>query len=256
MNIPSKLLNLAMANIYAKRNPIYVIPAKDTSRNGLPVQHAYYFEPVTANKSYEDTEFHQALIVNADSLGYTFDNNDDRPERIVKTFFAAISSYLSKRKVSKEDEAVALVLQDTAGIFEFAGIVEYFPNTENPDEPGNWSYTMTLNEDDLTDLEKRKTVKKYLVGDDIFRNIMDKVSYDVGGFVFERDSYIYDTCLLVVDTIVQVLDHEAKEGQIVDIEMPGYFVASVAVENGEKIFSITPDGHMKALVKSDIDLDE
>ena len=256
MNIPSTLLNFAMANIYAKRNPIYVIPARGTSRNGLLVQHAYYFEPVTANKSYEDTEFHQALIVNADSLGYTFDNNDDRPERIVKTFFAAISSYLSKRKVSKEDEAVALVLQDTAGIFKFAGIVEYYPNTENPDEPGNWSYTMTLNEDDLTDLEKRKTVKKYLVGDDIFRNIMDKVSYDVGGFVFERDSYIYDTCLLVVDTIVQVLDHEAKEGQVVDIEMPGYFVASVAVENGEKIFSITPDGHMKALVKSDIDLDE
>ena len=125
MNILSTQLNFAMANIYAKRNPIYVIPARGTSRNGLLVQHAYYFEPVTANKSYEDTEFHQALIVNADSLGYTFDNNDDRPERIVKTFFAAISSYLSKRKVSKEDEAVALVLQDTAGIFKFAGIVEY-----------------------------------------------------------------------------------------------------------------------------------
>lgn len=237
---------------YASARPIYVIPAQY-----LPAyRNSKYYQAAGANKSYEETEFHQALIVNADSLGYTFDNNDDRPERIVKTFFAAISSYLSKRKVSKEDEAVALVLQDTAGNFKFAGIVEYFINAENPDEPGNWSYTMTLNEEDLTDLEKRKAVKKYLVGDDIFRNIMDKVSYDVGGFVFERDSYIYDTCLLVVDTIVQVLDHEAKEGQVVDIEMPGYFVASVAVENGEKVFSVTPDGHMKALVKSDIDLDE
>ena len=209
-----------------------------------------------ANKAYEETEFHQALIVNADSAGYTFDSNDDRPERIVKTFFAGVSTYLSKRKISKANECVALVLQDISGAFKFAGIVEYFPNVESPDEPGNWSYTMTLNEEDLKDLEKRKIVKKYLVGDDAFKSIMDKVAYDVGGFVFERDTFIYDACLLVVDTIIQVLDHEAKDGQIVDIEMPGYFVASVAVEDGEKIFSITPDGHMKALVKSDIELDD
>ena len=211
--------------------------------------------PTTANKSYEETEFHQALVVNADSIGYTFDNNDDRPERIVKTFFASVSSYLAKRKVSKPDEAVALVLQDTSGNFKFAAIVEYFAN-ENPDEPGNWAYSMTFNEDDLSDLEKRKTVKKYLVGDDAFKSIMDKVGYDVGGFVFNRETYMYDACLLVIDTTLQVLDHEAKEGETVDVTMPGYFTASGAVENGEKIMSITPDGHMKALVKSDIDLDD
>ena len=208
-----------------------------------------------AMKSYEETEMHQALIVNADSIGYTFDSNDDRPERVIKTFFAGVSSYLSKRKVSKEDEAVALILQDTAGNFKFAGIVEYFPNLENPDEAGNWSYVMTFNEDDVVDLEKRKTVKKLLAGDEAFKSIMDKTAYDIGGFVFEREIYIYDSCLLVIDTILQVLDHEAKEGEIVDVEMPGYFKASVAVENGKKIFSIVPDGHMKQLVKSDIDLD-
>lgn len=209
-----------------------------------------------ATKAYEDTEFHQALIVNADSIGYTFDSNDDRPERIVKTFFAGVSTYLTKRKVSKADECVALILQDTAGNFKFGAVVEYVPNEENPDEPGNWSYTMTFYEDDISDLEKRKTVKKFLVGDDAFKSIMDKVSYDVGGFVFERDTFIYDACLLVVDTILQVLDHEAKEGQTVDVEMPGYFVASVAVENGEKVFSVVPDGHMKAIIKSDIELDD
>jgi len=211
--------------------------------------------PAEANKAYEETEFHQALIVNADSIGYTFDQNDDRPERIVKTFFAGVSTYLSKRKVTKADECVALVLQDTSGNFKFAGIVEYFPN-ENPDEPGNWTYTMTLYEEDLEDLAKRKTVKKYLVGDDAFKSIIDKVSYDVGGFVFERETFIYDACLLVVDTIVQVLDHEAKDDETVDVTMPGYFTASVAVENGEKVMSITPDGHMKALIKSDIELDD
>lgn len=220
-----------------------------------------YIKPVYncatfVNKSYEESELHQALVINADSIGYDIGEHDDRPERLVKAFFAGISSYLSKRKVSKPDEAVALVLQDTSGIFKFAAIVEYFANIENPDEAGNWSYTYTFYEEDLQDLEKRKNVKKLLAGDDGFKSIMDKAAYDVGGFSFNKETYIYDACILVTDTILQVLDHEAIDGQIVDIEMPGYFKASVAVENGEKVFSIVPDGHMKALVKSDIDLDD
>ena len=208
-----------------------------------------------AAKSYEQTELHQALVVNADSIGFTFDNTDDRPERIIKAFFAAIATYLSKRKESKADEAVAFVLQDISGNFKFGAFVEYHINETNPDEPGNWSYTTTFNEADLQDLEKRKTVKKYLAGDDMFRQVFDKVSYDVGGFVFERETYIYDACNIIIDSILQTLDHEAIEGQVVDIEMNGYFTASVAIENGEKIFSITPDGHMKALIKSDVALD-
>ena len=73
--------------------------------------------------------------------------------------------------------------------------------------------------------------------------------------MFERETYIYDACNIIIDSILQTLDHEAIEGQVVDIEMNGYFTASVAIENGEKIFSITPDGHMKALIKSDVALD-
>jgi len=215
-----------------------------------------YHHAPQANKSYEESELHQALVINADSIGYDIGDNDDRPERLVKAFFAGISSYLSKRKVSKPDEAVALVLQDTSGVFKFAAIVEYFANVENPDEAGNWGYSFTFYEEDLKDLEKRKTVKKLLAGDDAFKSIMYKAAYDVGGFVFKKDVYIYDACILVTDTILQVLDHEAIDGQVVDIEMPGYFKASVGVENGEKVFSIVPDGHMKALVKSDIDLDD
>lgn len=212
-------------------------------------------ENAFAAKSYEDTELHQAMVVNADSIGFMFDNNDDRPERIIKSFFAAVATFLSKRKVSKTDEATAFVVQDINGVFKFAAFVEYHANEANPDEPGNWSYATTFREEDLQDLEKRKTVKKFLAGDPTFKQIFDKVSYDVGGFVFERETFMYDACNLVIDSLVQTLDHEAKEGEVVDVEMPGYFTASVGVENGEKVFSITPDGHMKALIKSDIQLE-
>ena len=208
-----------------------------------------------ANKSFEETEMKQTLVINADSMGYALDT-DDRPERLIKTVITSFAVYLSHRKVSKADEATALVLQDINGNFKFASIVEYHINESNPDEPGNWSFVMTFNKDDLEDLEKRKTVKKYLVGDDTFRRVIDKCGYDVGGLQFERDTFYHDSCIIVIDTLTQVLDHEAKEGEVVDIEMPGYFTMSVAVENGTKIFSITPDGQLKALIKSDVALDD
>ena len=132
------------------------------------------FENAGAAKAYEETEMHQAFVVNANSLGYTF-GDDDRPERIVKAFFASSAAYLSKVKVSKADEAVALVLVDVSGNFKFAGIVEYHENKENPDEPGNWSYVMTFDEKTLEVLEKHKNVKKLLYSSDAFKAVFDKV---------------------------------------------------------------------------------
>ena len=209
-----------------------------------------------AKKSYEDTEYQQILTVNAESMGYTFPPNDDRPDRIAKVIFAGISVYLSRRKVSKPDEAVAWILQDMSGGFKFAAIVEYHINEANPDEPGNWSYTMTFNEEDIIELEKKKTLRKFLAGDEVFKSTLDKTAYDVGGFTFGRETFMYNSCLLTVDTILQVLDHEAVEGQVVDIEIPGYVTASVSIQNGEKVFAIVPSGQMKQLIKSDIALDD
>lgn len=240
------------------RKLIKVTDAYGLMKEGIRARKIVVRIPSTSaqvNKSFEETQTSQAFIVNANSLGYTF-GEDDCPERIFKSFFAATATYLGKVKVSKEDEAVALVLTDVSGNFKFAGIVEYHENEENKDEPGNWSFTMTLNEDDIKAIEKNKELKKYLYGDDAFKNIFDKVSYDVGGIQFEHERYMYDACLLVVDTLVQVLDREAVENEIVDVEMPGYFTASVQVEGDEKVFAITPDGAMKALVKSDVALEK
>jgi hypothetical protein len=203
-----------------------------------------------ANKSVEDTELHHAFVVNADSMGYSF-GDDDRPQRIVKAFFASTAAYLSKTKVPNEDEAVALVLTDVAGTFKFAGIVKYNLNKENPDEPGNWDYVLTFNEDDLTELENTRKVKKLLYGDRAFQSLFDKIAYDIASIQFEQERYMYDACLLTIDTLVQVLDNEAQPNEVVDIEMPGYFVASVGIEDNVKVFSIVPDGHMKAIIKDD-----
>lgn len=205
-----------------------------------------------SNKTFEETQTKEAFIVNASSKGYSFDD-DSCAERIYKSFIASTSTYLSKVKVAKEDEAVALVLTDINGVFKFAGIVEYHEN-ETDDEPGNWSYVLTFNEEDLNSIASKKKVTKFLYGDDSFKLVFDKVGYDVGGIEFEHERYMYDACLLCIDTLIGVLDREANDADQVDIVLDGYFVASVAVEGGEKVFAITPDGAMKKIIKSDITL--
>lgn len=202
------------------------------------------------NKTLEDTEYHAAFIVNGSSLDYDFEADDDRPESLAKTFFASVASILSKNKVSSEEKATAIVLKDKHGIFKFAGIAEYHAN-ENPDEPGNWSLTMTFNEDDIVDIEKKKAVNKLLCSDAQFNDIFTNLAYDIGWMNMRHSKYVLDACLLVIETILQILDREANPSETVDLELPGYFVASVAVEADEKIFAITPEGHMKAIVKDD-----
>ena len=207
-----------------------------------------------AAKTFEETQMYQQYIVNCDTNGYAF-GGDDIPERMLKSFIAATSVYLGKVKVSDPNVAAALVLTDESGNFEFAGIVEYHENEENKDEPGNWSYVLTLNEEDLTDLENTKEVKKYLYGDDAFKVILDKVAYDIGGIEFQKDSFMYACCKILVETIVQVLDAEAVANDTVDIELKGYVTCSVSVEGDEKVYAVTPDGAMKKLIKDDAALE-
>ena len=231
-----KSINMTNFNQMMKQNDKYGV----LFRIGMP----------QANKTLEETEYNNTFVVNASSMGYTF-GDDDRPERILKAVITATSAFLSKHKAVDENQATALVLTDTAGNFKFAAIVEYHINKENSDEPGNWSYVMTFDEKALAEIEAKKKVNKLLYGDTAFQSICDSVAYDVAGISFAHDHFMYDACLLFFDTLKDILDAEAKDGDVVDIEVPGYFTASVAVENDEKIFSVVPDGHQKNIIKDD-----
>lgn len=206
------------------------------------------------NKDAAETELHQAFIVNANASGFTF-GDDDRPERVIKSFFISTAAFLSNAKVAKIDQAVALILTDVAGTFKFGAVVEYHENAENPDEPGNWSLTFTFNEEDIEELEKSKSVKKLLYSSTEFKALFSKIAYDVASIEFQHDSYLYDACLMVVDTITQVLERESAITGKADVEFDGCFVASVAVEDDGLVFGIVPDGKLKEIIKDDSSLD-
>lgn len=201
-----------------------------------------------AGKNFEETEMGQTFMINANTNGYALPNSNDVPQRMYESFIAATSKFLSL--VKKKDEVAALVLTTTSGSYKFGAWVEFHEN-ENPDEPGNWSYTMSFNEEDLASVEKTKQVKKYLYGDNSFMRVYDDCCYDIGAIQFNSSGYMYDSCIIMVDTIIQILDAEAVEGEVVDIVLPGYVTFSVSIEGDEKVFAVTPDGAMKAVIKDD-----
>lgn len=209
------------------------------------------------NKALEETSLRQSFVVNTESKGFALPPQDDMADRFYKSFIAAVSTFLSKVKIAKEDEAVAIVLVDESGAFMFGGHVEYNANEQNPDDPGNWCYALTFKESDIEKLGAKRQLKKYLMSDDAFKNVFDKCAYDIGGIQLEHDRYIYESFLIIIETIKSVLDTNASEKEEFTIDLPGYFVATVSIEDGEKQFGMTPDGAMKEIIKnSDIEIDK
>lgn len=168
---------------------------------------------------------------------------------LYKVYLYTISKFLGKAK--GKENPTALAIKDLKGNLKIAGIVKYHPN-EDENLPGNWSYEITINEEDL------EGAVVYLSTSSQFQQIAAEcLRMHVGIVVNGGSSAITQTFFeLMTDCLLQWLDVNAKEGESVEIENEGYFVASVDIEDGQKIFSVIPDGAMKRLVKGDSDLEE
>jgi hypothetical protein len=68
---------------------------------------------------------------------------------------------------------------------------------------------------------------------------------------FKGVSELVDCLIYALTTLKKWLDENAKENVEVSVELDGFFQARVAVENGEKVFAIEPDGEIKNLIKDD-----
>ena len=210
-------------------------------------------------KTFKETELHNTFVVNAAAEGgYSFGQTaaeaaaSRHPEKLIESFFAAVAVHLSKRKKMSEDNPVVFELQDVAGKFKFAAIVQYHENQSNPDDPGNWSLEFTLDENDVTELEEEENKKvTKLLFSEAFRNDFCDVVRDIGFIRFTELSFVYPTALLVVNSLLQVIDREAVDGETVEIDYPNYFKVTIEVVDGKKEFSITPSGYLKAIIKDD-----
>lgn len=164
-------------------------------------------------------------------------------ENLYRILFGSFAEFLAGTK--QKGSSTAIVLEDLKGNFKLGGIVRYHEN-ENPDMPGNWSYENTFKEEDIKDVD---VVHKTL--DQSFEVVVARVAHRLCNIMFSNPSYVYDVLLNCATTLIKYLDENAKEGEVVEVELPGYFVASVAVSDGKKEMSIVPGDAMKREVKED-----
>lgn len=165
---------------------------------------------------------------------------------IAETLFESITQHL---KNIKEKGKSAIRIDDKDGNFLIAGVVDYHDN-DDAELPGNYSYEFTTNEEDIQNAQK---VSK--VTDMEFLNTASIVGTN-HSMVFEKETDIIQLTSGVLKTIIGWLDSNAVEGQEVSVELDGYFVATVGVEDGEKIISIVPDGAMKRIIKDDASIEK
>lgn len=173
-------------------------------------------------------------------MGYQMDPTE--VNFIYDTTIMAMSDFLSQVK-SKENK-VALAIKDAKGNLVLAGMVAYH-NNEDESMPGNWSYEFTFNEEDLQGCNVKLSTEPH------FQTVFSKTLYNLFGVEMD-DILALQPCIEEsINVLKHWLDVNAKENDKISIEQSGYFVASVTVENGEKVFAIVPDGAMKRLIKDD-----
>ena len=158
------------------------------------------------------------------------------------TTLMAISDVLGQAK--SNESKTALAVKDVKGNLVVAGVVTYHKN-EDENMPGNWSYEFTFEEEDLKGADVR------LSTDPHFQKVFQKTLKRLFGLAIDDPLAFQPAIEESINVLKQWLDVNAKETEKVSVEQPGFFEASVSVEDGEKIFALIPDGAMKRLIKDD-----
>lgn len=173
-----------------------------------------------------------------------YDLSADHTNIVADILFTGVAQCLGDVKDRKFPSA--FVFEANNKDFIAAAIVQYFENKDDPSKPGNWSYTWTWYKDDVPANSKiYRTTQQELSS--YFRG----VSQGKYGMAFKDVAGITEVNRYLLVQIKKWLDENAKEGEEVGVEEPGIFQASVVIEDGEKVFSLVPEGEIKKLIKDD-----
>lgn len=168
-------------------------------------------------------------------------------DKIVDIAVSGVTQALNDLK-SKENP-VAFKFSKPNGDFICAAFVQFFPN-EDKSKPGNWNYSWTFDEEDIKDIKNvRDSYDNSLIA--YFRG----TGVTKYGMRADQSEYYGDVFSYLFQCIKKWLDDNASEEEENGAKLDGVIQFRVAVEKGEKCFSIEPDGEIKQGIKSDIDIE-
>ena len=177
---------------------------------------------------------------------HKFNFVDAHSDGIFRAIFTGVADVLKNHR-SKNKEKICLVIKDDKGTFKFGATLTYRkPEEGDEDDSGNWFLEFTFDPDDLVGIEEVIEVPSAE-----FTFAMNEECYNIASVRFVKNQYLYDALNTAFDTIMEFLDANATEGEEVELILDGVFTASVVVEDGVKIFSITPGEKIKQIIKAD-----
>lgn len=193
----------------------------------------------------KDTPMYSNMQTEAASLSW--DLSLSECDLVTKTMFNGITDFLNITKT--KDTPIVVMVQDVKGEKIAFGCVKYDKSEDNESSDGSWEYFWSFNPDDVPE---GATV--YVIDQQPVQKVIAKRGHNMCQMVVGVLNYLSVLCCITFNILHDTLDQmDIAEGDECTIELPGFFEASVSVENGEKVFSITPKEEMKVLIKSDED---
>lgn len=164
--------------------------------------------------------------------------------RCIFRSFATICKYYQ----TKDKHTIGFALKDERGRFVIGTIMTYeAPEGESDEDEGHYALSMTFNEKDLE-------------GIDVFLdNYMDSYPATLQSELYEglsthccNNADMIRIAVEVIDSIKKFLDKNSNDSsEDVELVMQSVFTAGVSIENGEKIYSVTPGYSVKQIIKND-----
>lgn len=176
---------------------------------------------------------------------YCYNITDFHVPDVYKILFQAIASDL-KLNQDKDCPRIGFKFTDDKGQFKFGAVLNYNkPEESNEDDGGSFYLEYTFYEEDMTDLDKEITNHS-----SDFKVCMVQCSLQ-NSAKFRTSECIFNTSELAIDVLKKYLDINASEAETVDLVLTGIFTASVAIEDGKKVYSIVPGETIKQIIKND-----
>lgn len=173
----------------------------------------------------------------------------DHTPKITDIMFTAIAQILAAAK-SKDHPTAFIIDAGPNKSFVMGAVCQFFEN-EDPKKPGNWSLVFTFNETDIPENAQKITI------DDVQTHVYFRaVAAEKWRIEFLDTERLVQMFVLLAKCLRAWLDENAKEGEEVTIEQDGVFQARVAIENGEKVFAVEPQGEVKMIIKSDSSIEK
>lgn len=177
-----------------------------------------------------------------DEVNYTL--GEVHAVKLLDTVVHGTAEFLSKNR-DKETPVAVKFINYRNDEFCMACVLRYFEGKGK--DPGNWNVTWVFDEKDIPENTRVVTCK----GD----ASLDQYYKAYAGSKYKFGYKFVDSIIILNNEIMyqlrKWLDENASEKEVITVELEDVLIAKVAVEGGEKVFSIELDGEVKNLIKDD-----